>query len=178
MACGDKYKHLLVTPGGLTPENPCGMLCSGFDYEDWHSVVADRIVKQTTLHWAAAERAALAAGAVQIPINLQEERAAFAQSFDDQPKYWWSIDWSRPLENYKSAINQLVSVGQRGTCLLEQIDNYIVELGGKPPIVPAVPPAPTSIWDTITTIAIVTVVVGGASVGGYYLYKHRKAVAA
>ena len=177
MACGDKYRHLLVTPSGLTPDNPCGMLCSAFDWEDWHGVVRDRVMKQATLHWAAAERAALAQG-VTLPANLAEERAALAQSFEDLPDYWWEPDWSRPLESYKSAVNRLVRVGENGVCFLENVDGYIEELGATPPAVPGVSTSTPFDW---TTAAIWGGGLLAVGIGAYYGVRYvrtRKGLAA
>jgi len=168
MACGDRYKHLIRTHSGLTPDEPCGWVCSGFDYEDWKAAADGQIYAQVARHWAHLEAEARKADAPEVVDELRERIEAYRSTHDDLPANWWSIDWTRPFEMYKPAILRVIANMREGACLLEIMDDAIAELGGKAPPSPGGPEAKSNLWDYLVVATVLTVL----GVGGYYVGRH------
>lgn len=171
--CGEKYANLIRTDSGLTPGDPCGLVCSNLDYEEWQSAAEVRVLRAVGLHWSHLAAEAAKQDREQILEDLAVEHSAYRKGFTELPIYWWSIDWARPFESYKAAVLRVIQNMREGACLLERIDEGLAELGAKIPAIPSTPKEPGSVWDYLKIAGLLTIAgVGTFYAGRYLLARH------
>jgi hypothetical protein len=132
MACGDRYRHLIVTVSGLSPENPYDHVPTSSDYEEWQDL-ARRLSN-------IAQRFRDALSSAEQPVDATMPRwwaivpawDSLVQHYDELPSEWLAV-------NLAQAVGEAESVCFEATCIMERCEDALAELGGKPPDVPGTP---------------------------------------
>lgn len=160
MACGDRYKHLLVTARGLTPEKPYTEILgeavpSPYDVAQWQAVTKAMVDRAWTAHEKlGAIEQARGRGYVKYNAFVEQQNALW-KSWREHESFWFSS----ALDD----VPALVRIGQDAACLLEEIDDAIVSYGEKPTTTPGKPSAEGSRWGWIAGLAVV----GGVLYAGH-----------
>jgi len=179
MACGDKFRGLLVVDGSFgrtfTPENPCGLYCAIMDWMRWHGAVLKvrdltrgKIVDLDTMQGVDADQLA----------SLKSDIAAWEAAEQREPtlsgprralldtKYGGDI---------KLALGATLELGEQSICLLERADDLVLASGGvsttpqgKPGITPP-RPKPMGGYD----IGQIAAVLGIAWIGYQFVTRKR-----
>jgi hypothetical protein len=133
MACGDRYRELAVTAGGLSFENPYDDVPGFSDFEEWRAL-ADRLA-------LLAQQFADRLGEIEGAKNdgnfprwnaANEVKSRMVGALDDLPSAWLNFS---PTENIAAA----QAVVSDALCVIEMSVDGIVHYGGVPPPLPITP---------------------------------------
>ncbi len=122
MACGDKYKGLLVTEDGHTPEDPCYLdspFCFIGEYDRW-KIVADKIAAEVK------RRLGLLGGKeapTKLPGPLNERIAEYRKAYHELS----FSGWVNLVQPDFITIEEAVANGREGTCVMELLDEKLTE---------------------------------------------------
>lgn len=157
------YYKLLRTAGGLTPEDPTGLVASEFDFADWDGLVVGLIARM--------ERAWKVYGDL-LPQDrwaqwneMLPEVDALRTRYQDLRVPWPFIGGGSPVFETDD-ITKMRDLAVDTACTWERIDARIVELGGNA-LVPEIAKQPLSLLEKIA--------IGGLGVGvvlgGFFIYR-------
>lgn len=188
---GSKYKHLLVTRDGKTPKDPFNWFGDPDDYDAWYDVV-DEIGEDVFDRWNrmlhVEDELASKPLDPKGPQGVYPHRDLilelllnFKKDWDDIPHVVmepFDVDWEHPLGNltWEPGIRNSIAVAERGTQLMEGLDEA-VEYYGRSPL-PA-PVAPAEGADKLKKeqeekkepgIGSALLAIGGV-VGGWFVWK-------
>jgi hypothetical protein len=129
MACGDRFRYLVVTASGLNLENPYDDVPLFSDYEEWRELARRLGVLSQTYKDAlgAAEEPAVA-----LWNDANEVHSRMVEKYDALPSFL-STDVAVDIAAAQSAIFDAL-------CVIEMSEDGIVSLGGTPPPAPGAPP--------------------------------------
>lgn len=174
MACGDKYKELLVTVSGYTPDNPWGSswysVPSVFSYEEWYSR-AHQLALRAGEHWKRLVQ-------IESKTESDTERKRVEPTYNAMVEKIGKL--STPLGSFFSVgditftgdIDDAINAARDATCVLEEIDDSIATLGKVAPPIPTGPtPGPERPADSDWAQSVGSVVIIGAvGYGVWYLF--------
>jgi hypothetical protein len=196
-ACGHRFRKLLVTRDGNTPEKPWGWGFAGPDnYDEWYDVV-HRVGEAVFLRWnyLLDVEKNLAGKPVdpegpQGPFPGRDQvlflLLDFAKRLEDVPHVVlepFDVSWGKPFGNltYQQSVREEVDLAEAGICLLERLDDA-VQYYEQPPLPSPHEPAEgmeelegddDADDDASPGIGSAFVTVLGV-VGGWLLWKKRK----
>lgn len=171
MACGDRFKHRIVTPiNGYTPQNPYGFVALPWDLADWRSLVdtlsleaarqVDRLKKFETEH---ATEPGKTNGSAWYP-ELEQRLELLAQRVDSIPSGAGVLFQTGPA--IESQIGNAIAAAKEATCILELASDALAEYGANVDLPGAEAPA------TTPAAKVNGLLVLAAIAGGIYLF-HR-----
>ena len=171
MACGDRFRSMVVTSDGYTLDNPFGAVgIYPYDYYQWKDL-ARRFVEMADEHFAALG-------------EYEETRGTYPRWNEILPmKNGMSIDYkdlpSIVLTGWtgEAAISAAQEVIAQAACVMERSDDALIAYGQKAPVVPGLVPKPREPRDDGSMPWWVGVLVGGGltlAVGSYVYAKRRK----
>lgn len=145
MTCGDKYRYLLVTSDGHTPEDPWSWYAGPGDYDRWYDVTQN-IRREVFKRWDW--------------VLSVEDKLSKMESPDPKEVYpkrdqvlWLLQDFAKRLDDlhhvlvepvadltwtWEPGINKAIWIATDGACLMEQLDDAVTYYGR--PLLPE--PAP------------------------------------
>ena len=128
--CGEKYKPLIRTGEGRTPEDPCGWYCNLGNWEDWQAAMEGMMAKALSKH-AELQRQAIAAGRTDVTSNIERlylgpAQNAYAAAMAIEPG---ALDSMPGDADISAAIGKAIEAMDMFACAIEQIDGGYVELG-------------------------------------------------
>lgn len=136
MACGDTLLHLLRTPEGRTPDDPCGLFCWEGDDWTWINVVRGVGIR-TEREWnnlLAAEKRS--GGGTNTSETLRPQVEQFMGAIKDLPS-WLEVMGSGGLPaTIRERVNTTIGIGQEGICVLENVQAAVASVGGRPTVIP------------------------------------------
>ena len=135
MACGDRYKHLIVTADGYTLDNLYGSFPFASDYTGW-KLLADRMVEL-------ANDAFLRLGEIEGDRGVATHWNALQPLQNNLIGHWQELedDWHQITltQGTVEEINKAAQVCAEAICLLDRA-NAAIESYGAMPEVPGAPP--------------------------------------
>ena len=142
MACGDKFRTLyLVTDRGQTEAAPCFGSCGEIeDYPPWN-----RNVTRLAASLSSAESKLLDTGNA-MPADLADQLANWRALAERYPGDLLDAmaSGTPPPPNaelgMRAVVEGMIQLLRDGACLLEQIIDRTIALGGTPPTMPTTPP--------------------------------------
>lgn len=159
MACGDKYRYLVVTGSGLSLEDPTGWLGTWADYEEWLDLARRLSVQANERFNVLGEVEGQATGNSSYPRwnALVDLNNRMTTRYSDLPKFF-TTDWP------STTIQQAQAVIFDALCLMEKSDDGIRAYGGAVPPTPGVTPTPGELppSETETPGWLRWVIVGGS----------------
>ncbi len=165
MACGDKYKDMIRTATGRTPEEPCALhenLCFPGEYDPWH-IAAAAIARGVKLRWDALAQQEQKAETDEYSDALRNRFSGYVEQFDKLP----SNTWGALLTPEVNLISEAITNMREGTCVMDLLDQAIEAAGGKAPPSPQVHLEGT-LWDDLAQATILVVVVGALGALAFY----------
>lgn len=133
MACGDRYRYLVVTASGLNLENPYDNVPLFSDFEEWKALARRLLLlSQEFKDVLAAQEEAATPGQFPLWNAVNEVHARAVEKYDALPSLF-SGDVASDVGDAQSAIFDAL-------CVIEMSEDAIVELGGTAPPVPGAPP--------------------------------------
>jgi len=186
MACGDRYKHLIVTVDGYTIDNPYGATPFGSDYTGWYSRAEQLVEMANDAFRRLGEVECQKSGGSNCSdpqnasspswtkynslIHLQNNLFAH---FEDLESDWHQISFT---QGTVEAIGEAMQVCIEAVCLLDRANVAIQSFGVQPDVLPDITPTPKDdrdpwwLWPLVGAGA--TLVVGAV---GYGLYQRSRA---
>lgn len=160
-----RYRHLVRTEDGRTPENPCGMYCWMGDVADW-AEAANKLEGLVLRAWAKLRRENPEQAAA-IPVPEWREQVE-----SDVPG-WWDIyvdgTHRTPAED-RNVVDHIIGIMEKGADLLEEVQDAL----GADSVPVAEKTGTGTWWDSVVTgLITATVLAGGAGVA-YYIVKKRR----
>lgn len=133
MKCGEKYAEL-VQVQGYGPDNPTGYKpwASGEDVKLWHSV-AEKIFKLVRQRWNVLMRAENERQAWPETDKLRPFVESYEAEYRNLPTSGW-IGW--PPAGASEDVQENALNAQRGTCIMEQLDEALDRAGVERPKIP------------------------------------------
>ncbi|MCG8590648.1 MAG: hypothetical protein MJE66_15260 [Proteobacteria bacterium] len=129
MTCSKKYRDLVVTADGDTPENPYGLYPTPFDFEDWRTLAA-RLLVRTKAHLDRLQEAEKSAEETSTANGFVDEYNLLIEQYDALPSVF--VGTFHEMDTRRSiALASALSVDS--VCLMESIDKALGSLGLTPP---------------------------------------------
>lgn len=129
MACGERYKHLIVTKGGQTPADPWEWYAGPLDYDAWYDV-AKEIAREVFRRWhwlLSIEEKLKKAEDPQpsTPYPKRDQLTFMLREYNDKLDGLSHVlvdlvdvtEWT-----WQPAIGRAIAVARDGTCVLEMLD--------------------------------------------------------
>lgn len=163
MACGDRYRDLLVNANGNSADDACNLYCGFTDYERWRDRARELSVLVSE-HWQELARIenGLATNARREALLPQQH--ALVDDFDRLPTATQAMFQLDEL-TWDASVARAVSVCRQAVCVLEQVDDAIASYGAAPPPVPtSTKPKPPFKPFSLGSLLLPAFVVGGAIV--------------
>lgn len=170
MACGDKYRYLIRTASGRTPDDPCYIhegLCFPGEYDPWW-VAAQNIAGQVKLRWDMLLGAEEAAGNAERSEMIRARVEAYLEVFAALPTSWTGDIWSGDNVLIAKAVTNM----EEGVCVMDVLDGAIESLGGKAPEAGGDRPTEPGFFDDLIEAVLVVGLVG--TVGAIIWYGVRR----
>lgn len=132
MACGDKYKYLIVTSSGLTPDD------SGSDipffsgkqmYTEWYQLARKLSVEAHDRYVLLGDVEAQSDPSHPVWNSLVDLNNRMTSRFEDLPGPFWSIDRTADTARAQTVIGDAV-------CLMESADKGLAKYGAPVPVTP------------------------------------------
>lgn len=162
MACGDKFRNLVVTATGLSVGNPYDDVPSFTDFEEWKERARQlALTAQGFANALGQVESAVTPGSFPEWNRVNAMRATLVGHYDELPSAFLNFS---PAENIASAI----AVCLEATCVIETAEAAILKLGGTAPVIPGAPPPRkndgllSGAASTLGTLAVIGAVVVGA----------------
>ena len=134
MACGDRYRALIVTTGGLNLENPWDGFATFNDYEEWRSLARRLTVQAQEAHDKLGE---LEGEPFDRWNALVADRNALIEASDALPSEWQAVPFVTKPEDW---IADAQRVATDAVCFLDRANEAIEAAGGTPDELPVGPP--------------------------------------
>lgn len=172
--CGEKYKHLIRTADGHTPEDPCGWYCNLGNWEDWKSGM-EGLRGKVYSKFGELQRQAINAGRQDVTEELARLYVgpadnAYAAALSIEPSV---LDAFPGDADISAAITKAIEAMDLYACALEQIDSGYVAIGLKVPETPgAVIPPPSAAGDEWWDWAKKAGIAIGVGFAGYLLVRY------
>ena len=202
MACGDAYRHMIVTSSGYTPEEPFGSwydprahVHTAGDALEWWAI-ADTMRARATAKLAELQQAAKIKGRMDVyddVVRLYMGPATNAFAAIEQPSKWKEVPaylgpagllwYGLSTDDVTAWVQKAVESSEGFACAMEQADAAFGELGLTPPATPGRPPeAPETDADadfcqrnlgrSCPSLFKTVAVAGGVAVVGYFGLKY------
>lgn len=167
MACGDKYRKLVVTTSGYTLDNPYGSVAIPYDYAEWMQL-AEKLAGLADQHRDRLAEIETKLDAFPKWNATIDAKFAMSQALDDMP---WTITAALSGSAIIEAIGKAQAAIQHALCLLELSDDGIASYGELPPAIPGLAPKSrlskeaesTSRWKWIGGMVLGVVAIGGSA---------------
>jgi len=180
--CGDKYKHLVITASGYTPENPGGSVpfVDADVYPEWYEL-ATKLSTEAHARFLAlgavecektgginCGTATASGGSYSKWNSLLELNNRIAARYDGLSDPTWTLDREK-------ARNEAQTVIADSICMMDAADDAIASYEGIIPVTPgalgsARSPVPWWVWAMGATGAAA----GGVALGQYYIRNRRE----
>lgn len=174
-ACGDKYRNLLRTSDGRSADDPCWAFCGAGDYDRWRDAVL-KIANEVWRRWEYVLQTEQQIEAMPIKDRPVEapypERAQLLFLVEDFGRQLESIphpliEGLKAEVTWSPSVHRAIAVGEKGLCVMEELDKAAAYYDAKPLPGPHVPPlAGMGVLGGLVAVAIL----GG---GLYFVFRGR-----
>lgn len=137
MACGDKYRYLVVTTSGMSLEDPYGWIPTSADYEEWVALARRLSFQANERFNVLGQVEGTATGNTSYPRwnALVELNNRMSQRYHDLSSSWFQVNITEGIQDAQAVITDAI-------CLMEKADDGIRAYGGSVPVTPGVTPTP------------------------------------
>lgn len=151
MACGDKYKHLIVTKDGYTLDNQYGGTPFASDYSGWYTRAKELVEMANDAFHKLGDVECQKTGGTSCGTDdvvggsypkynaLVPLQNNMIVHFDDLEADWHQISFTQGTQD---AIGEAAQVAVEAVCLLESANDAILAYGAKPDVIPDITPKP------------------------------------
>ncbi len=144
MTCSKKYRDLVVTTDGDTPENPYGLYPTPFDYEDWRAL-ASRLLIRTKVHLDRLKDAEKNTEQTVAYNGFVEEYNGLVERYEALPDPFFGTFHE---SDTRQSIGLATTLSVDAVCLMEVVDKSLAAVGMKvpgehAPVKPNTPPGET-----------------------------------
>lgn len=171
MACGDRFRSLVVTSDGYTLDNPFGKVgIYPYDYYQWKDL-ARKFVEMADEHFAALGAYETTLGNYPRWNEILPVKNGMSTDYLDLPSIVLT-GWTG-----EAAISAAQEVIAQAACVMELSDDALIAYGQKAPVIPGLIPKPREPRDDTAMPWWIWALIGGGTtlaVGSYVYAKRRQ----
>lgn len=161
MSCSKKYRDLVVTSSGYTPDNQYGWYPTPWTYEEWRTLAAQLLIR-TKVHLDRLQNKTDSPAATEESNGYVEQYNSFVERNEALPSPF--LGTFHETDTVRS-VSLAADIAVETVCLMEAIDKSLAAAGIKPPGEPRTVSPSTSPKSQLSSLMMLGLLGGGA-----YLY--------